>query len=109
MHAADLSGMIRDLTAELMKKSADAAEFRTRLELTAQAESTLREALERERQRADWLKTELQEARKSLLAPRDASEATTAETESRETPDQREGSQEGGERRSWWRRFFGFE
>ena len=42
--------MIRDLTADLMRRTADATEMRIIcLELTAQAESTLREPLERAR------------------------------------------------------------
>src|SRR5215208_3198146 len=40
-----------------------------RLDMTAQAESTLREALERERERADRLEAELQEARSSRPEP----------------------------------------
>jgi len=51
----DLTNIIRDLTAELVQRSEESAELRTRLELTAQAESTLREQLERERERADRL------------------------------------------------------
>jgi hypothetical protein len=104
--------MIRDLTADLIRRTADAAELRTRLELTAQAESTLREALERERERADRLEDELttlREVQKTPAEPRD----------SHETPKEAEGSgkgddvppeqQEPSRRRSWWRRFFGIE
>ena len=114
--AEDLSGMIRDLTAELVKKSADAAEFRTRMELTAQAESSLREALERERERVDRLEAELQEARKTLPVSRDTLETPSEGTEGTDdapaeddAPADVAGLQEGVERRSWWRRFFGFE
>ena len=106
--AEELTGMIRDLTADLMRRTADAAELRTRLELTAQAESTLREALERERERADRLEAELREVRNPPPEPRDAPE-TASEGEGRgEVPPE---SQEPAERRSksWWRRFFGFE
>ena len=115
--AEELSGIIRDLTAELVKKSADAAEFRTRLELTAQAESSLREALERERKRADRLEAELQEARESSSSPPAASVRPSTTTEGaadtpREAGDaQEEEATQSSERRerSWWRRFFGFE
>ena len=58
----DLTGIIRDLTAELVQRSQETAELRTRLELTAQAESTIREQLERERERADRLEGVQEEA-----------------------------------------------
>ena len=45
--AEDLTGIIRDLTAELIQKSTEAAELRIRLELTEKTESTLREENER--------------------------------------------------------------
>jgi DNA-binding transcriptional MerR regulator len=45
--AEDLTGTIRDLTAELIQKSTEAAELRIRLELTEKTESTLREENER--------------------------------------------------------------
>lgn len=60
--AGDLTGIIRDLTSELVQRSQESAELRTRLELTAQAESTLREQLERERERADRLESAQEEA-----------------------------------------------
>jgi hypothetical protein len=76
-----------------------------RLELTAVAESTMRESLERERERADAereraeaLDLEVERLREQLAeasAPQRSSEnvSDTVPTE---------------ERRSWWRRFFGF-
>jgi len=108
----ELADVIRGLTAELVQKAASEAELRTRLELTAQAESTLQtererlqEDLARERARADRLEAELQEARNLSLETQDAPETVTSE-----------GSDEGSmlpeqpaQRRSWWRRFFGFE
>ncbi len=103
---------VMEITHE--RRSAEAAEFRTRLELTANAESTLREQLERERERADRLEAELaslREARQPPPAPPGASETvaeslrgtddTPTDWEDRETVVQR--------RSSWWRRFFGFE
>ncbi len=76
-----------------------------RLELTAVAESTMRESLERERERADAereraealeleverLREQLAEASASQRSSENVSETVPAE-----------------ERRSWWRRFFGF-
>lgn len=103
--AEELTGMIRDLTADLMRRTADAAELRTRLELTAQAESTLRESLERERERADRLEAELREARRATPEPRDAPETASPRSDEGTSP---ENSQEPVERRSWLLRWFGF-
>jgi hypothetical protein len=76
-----------------------------RLELTAVAESTLRESLERERERADVereraeaLKLEVELLREQLA------EASTSPRPSKNSP----GTALMDDRRSWWRRFFGF-
>jgi DNA repair exonuclease SbcCD ATPase subunit len=77
------------------------------VELRAQAESNLREALERERERADRLEAELIETRKlspepagvPQMASEETAKGTAAAPEGREPP----------ERRSWWRTFFGIE
>ena len=103
--AEDIAGVIRDLAADLARMSAEAAEFKTRLELTANAESTLREQLAREQARADRLEAELLEARRTQPGPRDASEAATEPPSGTETP----ADDTGQPRRSWWRRFFGFD
>jgi hypothetical protein len=42
-------------------------------------------------------------------APRDGHEAPAEEPEGSEPRPDTEGAQEGTERRSWWRRWFGFE
>jgi regulator of replication initiation timing len=75
------------------------------LKLTAVAESTLRESLERERERADaeWeraeaLQLELERLREQLA------EASIPQ----KPPENAPGTTTVGERRSWWRRFFGF-
>jgi DNA-binding transcriptional MerR regulator len=113
--AEDLADIIRDLAAEAARMAAEAAEFRTRLELTANAESTLREQLERERERADRLEAELaslREARQPSPAPPGASETVseTPEGTDDDTPTDRADRETGVQRRSsWWRRFFGFE
>jgi len=67
--AGDLTNIIRDLTAELVQRSQESAELRTRLELTAQAESTLQaererlaQDLARERERAARLEGVQEEA-----------------------------------------------
>jgi hypothetical protein len=76
-----------------------------RLELTAVAESTLRESLERERERADGereraeaLALEVERLQEQLA------EASTAQGPSENVP----GTVLVKDRRSWWRRFFGF-
>jgi len=76
-----------------------------RLELTAVAESTLRESLERERERADAereraeaLQLEAERLREQLA------EASTLPRPSENGP----GTAPVEDRRSWWRRFFGF-
>jgi hypothetical protein len=75
---ADPGQWVLELTARLETRAAEAAELRTRLELTATAESTLREAsarerealerervaLERERERADGLEGAQEEAQR---------------------------------------------
>jgi hypothetical protein len=65
---ADLGQWVRELTARLETRAAENAELRTRLELTENADSTLREQLDRERERADRLEEELREARRSWLS-----------------------------------------
>ena len=109
--AEDLADIIRDLAAEAARRSAEAAEFRTRLELTANAESTLREQLERERERADRLEAELaslRETRERVSEPRNAPK-TASEGEAREMSPEPQEPAERHSRVPWWRRFFGFE
>jgi uncharacterized protein YjcR len=101
--AGEITGMLRDLTAELVERSASEAELRTRLELTAQAESTLREELARERERADRLEAELREARKPPPEPRAAPESASEPQSGTPTPLE---AQEPVQRRSWLYRFF---
>jgi hypothetical protein len=111
--AADTPGNpIRELADRLAEEAARAAEYRVRLELTEQAESTVRGELEEERRRREEAERERDELRRRL------GEALGEARESPETPVERpEGeevwvdaasSQESTERRSWWRRFFGF-
>ena len=75
------------------------------LELTAQAESTLQEALERERERADRLEADLREARKlQPVEPQDSTETVSEGTyRVEEIPTE---PQESAQRRSWLYRFF---
>jgi len=76
-----------------------------RLELTAVAESTMRESLERERERADAereraeaLELEVERLREQLA------EASAAQRSSENVSE----TVSVEEHRSWWRRFFGF-
>lgn len=75
--AADMTDYVRDLTDRLLRISSEAAELRTRLELTFRAESTLQE--ERDRLRQDWererqerqeAQEEAQRLREELVAER---------------------------------------
>ncbi len=75
-----LGEVLRRAIERLEVRTAEAAELRARLELTEKAESTLRESLERERERADALQLETDRLRTELEEAR----------------------------LSWWRRFFGF-
>jgi hypothetical protein len=61
--ADDLTGMIRDLTAELVQRSTEAADLQARLELTERAESSLQEDLERSREETQRLREELEAER----------------------------------------------
>ena len=101
------AALIRELAERLEDAQYELGRAEAQLELTAQAESTLQEALERERERADRLEAELREARNPPSpGPRDAPETASA------APGRGGTSQEDivtQEKPSWWRRFFGFE
>ncbi len=66
------------------------------------AERVRREQAERER---DELRTQLEAIQETPQAPESAAE----EPDKVDTPDRPEGSQEGAERRGWWRRWFSIE
>jgi hypothetical protein len=98
--------VLRETIERLEARAAEAAELKTRLELTAQTESSLQEALERERERADRLEAELREIRNPSPALPDSSETDSkgaANTVSEEMPGE---TQETLRRRSWLYRFF---
>jgi hypothetical protein len=114
--ADSTADVVRDLAADLAEARYQLGRAESRLELTSQTESTLREALERERERADRLEVELRENRRPQLelGPlRDEPHVheTVSETpEGTETPSDRGDPEASIQRRSsWWRRFFGFE
>lgn len=60
---ADLSEMVRDLTADLLRATSEAAELRARLELTEQAQSTRDAEAARLREENERLRTELEAER----------------------------------------------
>ncbi len=77
---------LSELEAEVRELRYFLGRAEARLEMPAQLESVLREALERERERADRLEAELaslREARKPSPEPRDASEARPVDSEHR--------------------------
>lgn len=107
--APDTTGNpIRELADRLAEEAARAAEYRVRLELTEQAQSTLESELAAERQRREDAERERDELRlrlKKPSEPRDVPETAT------EVPsgDEALSANTGEPRTSWWRRFFGFE
>jgi excisionase family DNA binding protein len=97
--------VLRGTIERLEARAAEAAELRARLELTTQAESTLQEALERERERADRAEEELQELRTRLEAfsvSRDASETGVVSSDGKTSSD----ANQPARQRSWLYRFF---
>jgi hypothetical protein len=105
--APELIEVVQDLQYRLGRAEAQ-------VELTAQTESTLREALERERERADRLEAELREHRgvrpESTRDEPHGPETVAEEPEGTDTPTGQGDRETGVQRRSsWWRRFFGFE
>ena len=75
-----------------------------KVELTERTESTLREQLAHERERANRLEAELRrEARRSTSEPRDAAERAMEDVSDSKTPS----SNVEESRASWWQRWFG--
>jgi hypothetical protein len=113
--AEGLGNPIRTLADRLAEEAARAAEYRVRLELTEQAQSSLGKELAAEKLRREQAERERDELR---LLLEDVSEApgapeTPAEESGRRgsTPEEEQPpSNEAPERkRSWWREFFGLE
>ena len=102
--AGENVALIRGLAARLEDVQYELGRAEARLELTTQTESTLQEALERERERADRLEAELREARKpQSVEPQDSTETVSEGTYRGERPTE---LQESAQRRSWLYRFF---
>ena len=94
-----IADVIRELTARVEERTAEALEMRIRLELSEQAQSTVEEEARSLREENERLRQELEALRETRESPETASEEADKGT----TPPEQEPSQ----RRSWWRRFFG--
>jgi hypothetical protein len=114
-----LGNPIRELADRLAEEAARAAEYRVRMELTEQAQSSLEEDLATERVRREQAELERDELRRML---EDSSKGTEAPERASEEPygthappggygtSPREAEESLHPReRSWWRRFFGLE
>lgn len=99
---------IRELADRLVEEASKATEYRLRLELTEQAQSTLEEELSAEQVRRERAERERDELRRELEALREAPQAPESAGEPQagtNTP----APETEPERRSWWKRFFGIE
>lgn len=94
-----IADVLRELTARVEERTAEALEMRIRLELSEQAQSTVEEEARSLREENDRLRKELETLRETRESPETASEEADKGT----APPEQEPSQ----RRSWWRRFFG--
>ena len=99
---------IRELADRLAEEAARAAEYRVRLELTEQTQSTLESELAAERQRREDAERERDELRLRLERPSDPRDLPETATEV-PSGDKAPSANTGEPRTSWWRRFFGFE
>lgn len=110
--AEPLGNPVRELADRLAEEAGRAAEYRVRLELTEQTQSSLEEELAAERVRREQAEVERDELRRMLEA---SSETKGAPETVLEEPDSTQGTQAAAvpqdpvERPSWWRKFFGFE
>ena len=114
---------IRELADRLAEEAARAAEYRVRLELTEQAQTSLEEELATERRRREEAERErdelreLRELREELRQrvevpsePQEATEKGSEETtKGEEVTEAAQEPQKPSQRRSWWRAFFGLE
>jgi hypothetical protein len=114
--SADLVDLVRDLSAEVTRRSSEAAELRTRLELTERAESSQREALEQRlhterllRERAQQERDELAARLEELSRARESPETGAEDSANRTGPEEpftQEEVLEEPRRRSWLYRMF---
>jgi hypothetical protein len=108
--AADsLGNPIRELADRLAEEAARAAEYRVRLELTEQAQTSLEEELAAERIRREQAERERDELRSLLEVPSEARESPQTPSEEYYGTSPQEAEDSLQRRSSWWRRFFGLE
>lgn len=100
----ETAALVWELAARLEDVQYELGRAEARLELTAQAESTLQEALERERERAERLEADREQLLPDLLREKDRANAERERAEHFEAQF-REALEA---RRGWFRRFFGF-
>jgi hypothetical protein len=101
---------LRHAIERVEERTAEATELRIRLELTEQAQSTLREELIEERRRREEAEREREDLRRELATVRESRESPQPGQEQPERADHQPatgGTQEGVQRRPWWRRMFG--
>lgn len=104
---AEIAGNpIRELADRLAEEAARAAEYRVRLELTEQAQSTLEEALVEERRSREVAERERDELAAELEALREARDVPETALGNADKGDVPTEPQEISQRRSWLHRFF---
>ena len=100
---------LRHAIERVEERTAEATELRIRLELTEQAQSTLREELIEERRRREEAEREREDLRQELAAVRESRESPQTVEEEPERAEPRPATVESQEpvQRPWWRRVFG--
>lgn len=97
---------LRHTIDRLEARTVEATEMRMRLELTERAQSSLEEQLAEERRRREEAERRAEELERRLETPQ-APEPLAEPRSGTDTPADVGEAQEGVERRSWWRRWFG--
>ncbi|MDP9479753.1 MAG: helix-turn-helix domain-containing protein [Actinomycetota bacterium] len=114
--ADGIADVVRELAVRLEERTAEAVEFRMRLELTEKTQSTLEEELREERRRREEAERERDELRRRLEAAPEVPQAPESAPEASEGAEPRSntvGAQESARgteetaQRPWWVRIFG--
>jgi len=99
--ADSLADVIRQMSARVEERTAEAVEMRIRLELSEQAHSSVEEEARRLREENERLRQELEDLREAQEGdPETLASANTEEGQGVEAPLRQE-------HRPWWRRWFG--
>jgi DNA-binding transcriptional MerR regulator len=107
-----LGSPIRELADRLAEEAARGAEYRVRLELTEQAQSSLEVELATERVRREQAERERDELRRMLESRSEATGAPEKPSEgpaNTHAPPAHGAPEEPQRKRSWWREFLGME